>query len=78
MMPAAPKSTDEVFLTCGCGSSANEFAYKIAFQQYKKNNPSSSNPEIISFEKGFHGRLFGTLATSRSKAVHRVGIPTFR
>ena len=78
MMPAAPKSTDEVLVTCGCGSSANEFAYKIAFWQFNKNNPEAKDLEIISFEKGFHGRLFSTLTTSHSKAVHRIAVPLYK
>lgn len=77
-MPIAPKSTDEVFLTCGCGTSANELAFKLALGHFKKNNPNAVDPEIISFEKSFHGRLFGTLTTTRSKGLHKVAIPAFK
>lgn len=39
--------------------------------------PGSPNYSILSFEKGFHGRLFGSLSTTRSKAIHKVDIPAF-
>lgn len=31
----------------------------------------------MSFEGGFHGRLFGSLATTYTKPLHKVDIPTF-
>ncbi|TQS31315.1 hypothetical protein Golomagni_08405, partial [Golovinomyces magnicellulatus] len=39
--------------------------------------PGSPNLSILSFAKGFHGRLFGSLSTTRSKAIHKVDIPAF-
>ena len=77
MMPASPKSTQEVIVACGCGSSANESAFKMAFHHLKKNNPSSENPEIVSFDRSFHGRLLATLTASRSKGIQKVGVPSF-
>jgi 4-aminobutyrate aminotransferase / (S)-3-amino-2-methylpropionate transaminase len=74
----APKSTQEVFITCGCGASANELAYKTAFSYYTKNNPGSKNLEIISFQSAFHGRLLSTLTTTRSKAIHKVAVPSYK
>lgn len=32
---------------------------------------------MISFKGGFHGRLFGSLSTTRSKAIHKIDIPAF-
>ncbi|KAL6014773.1 hypothetical protein ACNR9Z_001517 [Candidozyma auris] len=39
--------------------------------------PGASDRTILSFEKGFHGRLFGSLSTTRSKALHKMDIPAF-
>jgi 4-aminobutyrate aminotransferase/(S)-3-amino-2-methylpropionate transaminase len=32
---------------------------------------------ILSFRTGFHGRLFGSLSTTRSKPIHKLDIPAF-
>ncbi|PGH01224.1 4-aminobutyrate aminotransferase [Helicocarpus griseus UAMH5409] len=32
---------------------------------------------IMSFKSGFHGRLFGSLSTTRSKPIHKLDIPAF-
>jgi 4-aminobutyrate aminotransferase/(S)-3-amino-2-methylpropionate transaminase len=34
--------------------------------------PGSPPLSILSFERSFHGRLFGSLSTTRSKALHKV------
>ena len=39
--------------------------------------PGSPNYSILSFEGGFHGRLFGSLSATRSKAIHKLDIPAF-
>lgn len=39
--------------------------------------PGASDKVILSFAKGFHGRLFGSLSTTRSKAIHKLDIPAF-
>ena len=39
--------------------------------------PEAPNMSIMSFRKGFHGRLFGSLSTTRSKAIHKLDIPAF-
>lgn len=39
--------------------------------------PGTSEMVICSFEKGFHGRLFGSLSTTRSKPIHKLDIPAF-
>ncbi|EFA80836.1 histidine kinase [Heterostelium album PN500] len=43
------------------------------------NNKAPGSPElaILSFRGGFHGRTFGTLSTTRSKAIHKLDIPAF-
>jgi 4-aminobutyrate aminotransferase/(S)-3-amino-2-methylpropionate transaminase len=39
--------------------------------------PGSPNMSIMSFSTGFHGRLFGSLSTTHSKAIHKLDIPAF-
>lgn len=34
--------------------------------------PGSPELAILSFKSGFHGRLFGSLSATRSKAIHKV------
>ncbi|KYQ89293.1 hypothetical protein DLAC_11797 [Tieghemostelium lacteum] len=43
------------------------------------NNQAPGSPQlsILSFKKAFHGRTFGTLTTTRSKAIHKLDIPAF-
>ncbi|KAK5203315.1 4-aminobutyrate transaminase [Exophiala xenobiotica] len=39
--------------------------------------PGSPHYSILSFRKGFHGRLFGSLSTTHSKPIHKLDIPAF-
>lgn len=39
--------------------------------------PGAPDMSILSFKKGFHGRLFGSLSTTRSKPIHKLDIPAF-
>ncbi|KAI5864658.1 4-aminobutyrate aminotransferase [Durotheca rogersii] len=39
--------------------------------------PGASQLSILSFKTAFHGRLFGTLSTTRSKPIHKLDIPAF-
>jgi 4-aminobutyrate aminotransferase / (S)-3-amino-2-methylpropionate transaminase len=39
--------------------------------------PGSPPLSILSFGHGFHGRLFGSLSTTRSKPIHKLDIPAF-
>jgi len=39
--------------------------------------PGSPHLSILSFKGGFHGRLFGSLSTTRSKPIHKIDIPAF-
>lgn len=43
------------------------------------NNQSPGAPQlsIMSFKTAFHGRLFGSLSTTRSKPIHKLDIPAF-
>lgn len=43
----------------------------------KNEAPGTPDLAILSFSGGFHGRLFGSLSTTRSKAIHKVDIPAF-
>jgi len=38
---------------------------------------SPSNLSILSFKGSFHGRTFGSLSCTRSKAIHKLDIPSF-
>ncbi|WQF75926.1 Putative aminotransferase class-III, pyridoxal phosphate-dependent transferase, major [Colletotrichum destructivum] len=40
-------------------------------------SPGASDLSILSFRTGFHGRLFGSLSTTRSKPIHKLDIPAF-
>ncbi|KAH8602331.1 aminotransferase class-III-domain-containing protein [Bisporella sp. PMI_857] len=40
-------------------------------------SPGSPPLSILSFKTGFHGRLFGSLSTTRSKPIHKLDIPAF-
>ncbi|RVE43446.1 hypothetical protein evm_011897 [Chilo suppressalis] len=39
--------------------------------------PGSPKLSIMSFKGGFHGRTFGSLSTTRSKALHKLDFPAF-
>lgn len=39
--------------------------------------PGSPDLSILSFKSGFHGRLLGSLSTTRSKPIHKLDIPAF-
>lgn len=88
-----PKQLDRVILTCGCGSSANELAIKIAMLRRgnieNKNNSVNirsidlskinlgGSLSVLSFRNGFHGRIGGTLTLTRSKPIQKLGVPQF-
>ncbi|PLB55475.1 4-aminobutyrate aminotransferase [Aspergillus steynii IBT 23096] len=83
----APKGLNQVF-TAYSGADANEAAYKAALRVTEDevlstmNNRAPGSPNvsimsIMSFKAGFHGRLFGSLSTTRSKALHKLDIPAF-
>lgn len=39
--------------------------------------PGCPSRSILSFRQSFHGRLFGSLSTTRSKPIHKLDIPAF-
>ncbi|KAA1080207.1 4-aminobutyrate transaminase [Puccinia graminis f. sp. tritici] len=43
------------------------------------NNTQPGSPDLVamSFRSGFHGRLFGSLSLTRSKAIHKIDVPAF-
>lgn len=43
----------------------------------RNEEPGSPQLSILSFNGGFHGRLFGALSCTRSKVIHKVDIPAF-
>ncbi|KAM0347174.1 hypothetical protein ACHAPU_005115 [Fusarium lateritium] len=43
----------------------------------ENSKPGSPELAIMSFQNSFHGRGFGSLSTTRSKAVHKLDIPSF-
>lgn len=43
----------------------------------ENSGPGSPDMSIMSFETAFHGRLFGSLSTTRSKPIHKLDIPAF-
>lgn len=43
----------------------------------ENSKPGSPELAIMSFANSFHGRGFGSLSTTRSKAVHKLDIPAF-
>jgi 4-aminobutyrate aminotransferase / (S)-3-amino-2-methylpropionate transaminase len=48
---------------------------EIDLQSCMRNEaPGSPDLSILSFRGAFHGRTFGTLSTTRSKALHKVDI----
>ena len=54
-----------------------EFTEEEINSAMKNESPGSPNMSILSFKTGFHGRLFGSLSTTRSKPIHKLDIPAF-
>ena len=59
------------------GGAAVEFTEEEISSTMMNKAPGSPNYSILSFEGGFHGRLFGSLSATRSKAIHKLDIPAF-
>ena len=58
------------------GADVDFTAEEIASSMDNK-SPGSPHMSILSFRSGFHGRLFGSLSTTRSKPIHKLDIPAF-
>lgn len=59
------------------GGAQVEFNEKELDSTMRNQAPGSPQLSIMSFKSAFHGRLFGSLSTTRSKAVHKMDIPAF-
>ncbi|EAQ91280.1 hypothetical protein CHGG_03215 [Chaetomium globosum CBS 148.51] len=54
-----------------------EFTEEEMNSAMNNQSPGASQLSILSFKTGFHGRLFGSLSTTRSKPIHKLDIPAF-
>ncbi|KAI0115342.1 4-aminobutyrate aminotransferase [Daldinia grandis] len=59
------------------GGPAVEFTEEEMESSMLNKSPGASELSILSFKTAFHGRLFGTLSTTRSKPIHKLDIPAF-
>lgn len=59
------------------GGPENEFTEQELESTMRNQSPGSPQLSIMSFKSAFHGRLFGSLSTTRSKAIHKIDIPAF-
>ena len=89
-MNIAPRGMDSIY-TAICGTCSVESAIKMSMDfmlrtKYGKyadpdspgNALGENNMSVISFAKGFHGRLMGSLSATRSNALHKVDIPAYK
>lgn len=54
-----------------------EFTEEELLSSMNNQGPGSPQLSILSFKSAFHGRLFGSLSTTRSKPIHKLDIPAF-
>ena len=54
-----------------------EFTQEEMDSAMNNHTPGSPMMSILSFKTAFHGRLFGSLSTTRSKPIHKLDIPAF-
>jgi 4-aminobutyrate aminotransferase/(S)-3-amino-2-methylpropionate transaminase len=54
-----------------------EFSQEDITSSMNNQAPGAPQMSILSFKYGFHGRLFGSLSTTRSKPIHKIDIPAF-
>jgi len=59
------------------GGADVEFSADEISSAMNNQSPGSPHMSILSFTSGFHGRLFGSLSTTRSKPIHKLDIPAF-
>jgi len=59
------------------GGAHVEFTDKEITSSMSNQSPGAPDLSIMSFKSGFHGRLFGSLSTTRSKPIHKLDIPAF-
>lgn len=54
-----------------------DFSQDELYSAMRNQAPGAPKYSILSFSGGFHGRLFGSLSTTHSKAIHKLDIPAF-
>lgn len=54
-----------------------EFTEEEMESSMNNQSPGAAQLSILSFKTAFHGRLFGSLSTTRSKPIHKLDIPAF-
>ena len=59
------------------GGAHVEFTEEELSSSMNNSSPGASELSILSFKTAFHGRLFGSLSTTRSKPIHKLDIPAF-
>ncbi|RMZ67172.1 4-aminobutyrate aminotransferase [Pyrenophora seminiperda CCB06] len=59
------------------GGADAEFSAEDISSSMNNKSPGAPDMSILSFKTGFHGRLFGSLSTTRSKPIHKLDIPAF-
>lgn len=59
------------------GGASVDFSAEDIHSSMENKAPGAPDLSILSFKSGFHGRLFGSLSTTRSKPIHKVDIPAF-
>src|SRR5205814_1327108 len=59
------------------GGASAEFSEEEITSAMNNQAPGSPDLSIMSFKTAFHGRLFATLSTTRSKPIHKIDIPAF-
>lgn len=59
------------------GGAHVEFSEEDIKSSMLNQSPGAPQLSILSFKTAFHGRLFGSLSTTRSKPIHKLDIPAF-
>ncbi|KAF7897341.1 hypothetical protein EAF00_005569 [Botryotinia globosa] len=59
------------------GGAHVEFSEEDIASSMLNQAPGAPQLSIMSFKTAFHGRLFGSLSTTRSKPIHKLDIPAF-
>lgn len=59
------------------GGAHVDFSEQEITSSMSNQSPGAPDLSILSFKTGFHGRLFGSLSTTRSKPIHKLDIPAF-
>lgn len=59
------------------GGAHVDFSHGEISSSMENQSPGAPQLSILSFKSGFHGRLFGSLSTTRSKPIHKLDIPAF-